>query len=117
MKVLIVDDEHLVRWFLERALMKWGHEVVSVSSSDEAMGRITTGGFDVMFTDLRMPGGNGAQLVRSVREMTLDGLKIVVCSAFITSEMAEDFRKKGILTLKKPFKLVELENTLKLCSA
>lgn len=115
MKVLVVDDEQLVRWFLERALSKWGHEVISVSSSQEALSRMGDSDFDVLFTDLRMPTGNGAHLVTRVREMAGKTLKIVVCSAFITPEMATDFKKKGILTLKKPFKLVELEDTLRLC--
>lgn len=117
MKVLVVDDEQLVRWFLERALRKWGHEVVSVSNTADALNKMKKEEFDVLFTDLRMPEGNGSMLVSEVREKTDKPLKIVVCSAFITSELATDYGKKGILTLKKPFKLAELESTLRMCSA
>lgn len=114
-RILVVDDEQLVRWFLERALKKWGHEVISVGSSGEAVSQLKNSAFDIIFTDLRMPEGNGTDLIKVLREKP-DGIKIVVCSAFITSELADDFKKKGILILKKPFKLAELENTLKLCS-
>lgn len=115
MKVLVVDDEQLVRWFLERALKKWGHEVESVSNSADALKRIGGETFDVLFTDLRMPGGNGALLVKAVSEMPQRPKKIVVCSAYISQDMADNFKELGIITLKKPFKLAELEATIKSC--
>lgn len=115
MRVLVVDDEQLVRWFLERALSKWGHEVQSVSCTKDALAAMDGVEFDVLFTDLRMPEGNGATLVKIVGEIPDKNMKIVVCSAFITAEMVKDFSKKGILTLKKPFKLAELERTLLMC--
>ena len=115
MNILVVDDEQLVRWFLERALKKWGHEVVSAPSSQDALALLDDKRFDVLFTDLRMPEGNGAQLIKQVCEMPNKCSKIVVCSAFITTEMARDFGTKGILTLKKPFKLNELEAVLAMC--
>jgi DNA-binding NtrC family response regulator len=114
MRVLVVDDEQLVRWFLERALKKWGHEVVTADSSRVALTHFETSSFDVMFTDLRMPEENGANLIEKIKDEN-SKLKIVVCSAFVTNEMAEDFKRKGILTIKKPFRLSELEETLKRC--
>ncbi|MGD8351571.1 MAG: hypothetical protein PVG55_01110, partial [Nitrospirota bacterium] len=41
--------------------------------------------------------------------------KVVVCSAFITADMAGDFKSKGYLTLKKPFKLSELQDAMRQC--
>lgn len=115
MEVLIVDDEQLVRWFLERALRKWGHNVCSASNVREAIEILEQKKIDILFTDLRMPEGNGADIIKKVSELTYNP-KIVVCSAFITQEMAEDFHAQGILTLKKPFKLAELEGVLSRCS-
>ena len=115
MKVIVVDDEQLVRWFLERALKKWGHEVVSAASGQDALALLENSNCDVLFTDLRMPEGNGAQLIKQVAGMPDKCGRIVVCSAFITAEMAKDYESKGILSLKKPFKLGELEGVLKEC--
>jgi len=115
MKVLVVDDEQLVRWFLERALKKWGYEVVSVSSPRDALSQMENNSFDILITDLRMPEGNGTELLEDVRQKTDRPQNIVVCSAFITAEMSKEFKKQGIHTLKKPFKLAELEKTLGLC--
>ena len=116
MKVLVVDDEQLVRWFLERALMKWGHDVVSVSNAREALDQISHGNFDVLFTDLRMPEESGTKVLNSLDKMQTNSMTVVVCSAFITPELSRDFKDKGYLTLKKPFKLAELEATLNNCT-
>lgn len=115
MRIIIVDDEELVRWFLERALRKWGHEVISVPNISEAFGLIKKEPFDMLFTDLRMPEGNGTSLIKKVSEIA-NNPKIVVCSAYITTEMAEEFHERGICTLKKPFKLDELERVLDVCA-
>jgi DNA-binding NtrC family response regulator len=64
--------------------------------------------------DLRMPDGNGRELIEKIANLTLN-LKVVVCSAFITSEEEEEFRDKGICILKKPFTLDELNRVVQQC--
>jgi DNA-binding NtrC family response regulator len=116
MKVLVVDDEQLVRWFLDRALKKSGHDVVTAANISEAFSKLSTEQIDLLFLDLRMPQGSGVDLIKQ-----LDALprkpKIIVCSAFITTELEEEFRKSNILILKKPFKLDELNEVLDQCLA
>ncbi len=114
MNVLVVDDEQLVRWFLDRALKKSGHEVTTASNIAEAAEMLSAGKTDLLFVDLRMPDGGGVELIRQI-ENAGRRLKIIVCSAFITRELEDEFRAKGICTLKKPFKLGELNDTLKHC--
>lgn len=113
-KVLIVDDEQLVRWFLDRALRKSGYEVVAVPTIAEAYEKITQGQFDMLFLDLRMPEGNGTELLAKIDNLPQKP-RIVVCSAFITNDLEEEFRSKGIFVLRKPFKLDELSMTVKQC--
>lgn len=114
MNVLVVDDEQLVRWFLDRALKKSGHDVITASNITEAAEKLRTGKIDLLFIDLRMPEGGGVELIRQI-ENAQQRPKIIVCSAFITGELEHEFRSKGICTLKKPFKLDELNDTLKQC--
>jgi two-component system nitrogen regulation response regulator GlnG len=116
MKILVVDDEQLVRWFLERALSKWGHEVITASNINDAMKQIGSGSVDILFTDLRMPEGNGADMLDSLSDLAENLPKVVVCSAFITADMAKDFKDKGFVTLKKPFKLSELQEAVTQCT-
>lgn len=115
MKILVVDDEQLVRWFLDRALRKSGHEVVAVSNISEAFEKLQTEKFDMLFVDLRMPEGRGAELIEKMEKL-IQKPRVVVCSAFITSEMEEEFRNKGLCILKKPFKLDELSSAVQQCS-
>lgn len=114
MKILVVDDEQLVRWFLDRALRKSGHEVITASNISDASAKLDSEKIDILFLDLRMPEGNGAELIKELSNKAHKP-KIVVCSAFITSELEEEFREKGINVLKKPFKINELNNTVKKC--
>lgn len=114
MKILVVDDEQLVRWFMDRALKKGGHEVITAANIMEASARLDAGDIDLLFIDLRMPEGNGTELIKKVVNSPSQP-KIIVCSAFITQELEDEFREKGICILKKPFKLEELNNTLQNC--
>ncbi|GAB4489316.1 MAG: hypothetical protein OHK006_20840 [Thermodesulfovibrionales bacterium] len=113
-RVLVVDDEQLVRWFLDRALRKGGFEVVAVSNITEAYELLSKEQFDLLFLDLRMPQGSGTDLIGKIDRLPQKP-KIVVCSAFITSDLDAEFRSKGIFVLKKPFKLDELSLTVKQC--
>jgi DNA-binding NtrC family response regulator len=114
MKILVVDDEQLVRWFMDRALRKGGHEVITASNVSEASERMQSEEIDLLFIDLRMPEGNGTELIKKVVNLPRKP-KIIVCSAYITSELETEFREEGICILKKPFKLDELNCALKSC--
>ncbi len=111
-KALVVDDEDLILWFLQRALQKHGYIVETARNIKEAYERLSKEKFDIIFTDLRMPGGNGTELLAGMGEITQKA-RVIVCSAYVNPELAELFRDKGIDILKKPFRLDELEEFLK----
>jgi two-component system NtrC family response regulator len=69
MKILVVDDEQLVRWFLDRALRKSGHEVTTVASVSEAFKKLEAEKFDMLFLDLRMPEGSGTELLEKLEKL------------------------------------------------
>ncbi len=115
MKILVVDDEQLVRWFMERALRKSGHEVISVSNVADAFERLASQDIDLLFIDLRMPKGSGMEVVKKVAGSSRN-TKIVVCSAFVTAELEDELKSNGVHVLKKPFKLDELVAVVKNCS-
>lgn len=114
LRVLVVDDENLVRWFLDRALKKSGFDVLTASNINEAYASLSSDSYDLLFVDLRMPDGGGAELIRKIDSLPKKP-KVVVCSAFITSELEDQFRSQGICILKKPFKLDELNSVVKQC--
>jgi len=112
MKALVIDDEKLVRWFLERALKKWDFEVKTASNGDEATAMLERERYDIVFTDLKMPAADGTLVIEYLSKLS-DPPRIIVCSAYITAEMEEEYASRGIYSLKKPFKLDELEKALR----
>ena len=66
MKVLVVDDEQLVRWYLERAFRKKGHQVITAENVEDASVKLSSEAVDVLITDIRMPGEDGTVLIGKV---------------------------------------------------
>ena len=73
-KVLLVEDEVLIRDLITEALIDEGFEVHAVGTADDALDRLATGTpVDILFTDVNLPGGmDGAELARRARELRPD---------------------------------------------
>jgi CheY-like chemotaxis protein len=77
--ILVVDDEEAMLGFLARYLGSRGHAVVAARSGAEALTLAQSGGFDVCIVDLRMPGMDGVELVRRLRQSPAGAhLRIVI---------------------------------------
>jgi DNA-binding response OmpR family regulator len=114
MKILVVDDEQLVQWFLDRTLRKGGHEVITAGNVRDATAQLSSESIDVLVTDLRMPGENGTALIGKV-DIRGKKPKVIVCSAFVTAELEEELRQKGVCILRKPIALDELNEAVQIC--
>jgi phosphoserine phosphatase RsbU/P len=68
MNIFIVDDDPTSRMILSAALEKLGHQVSSASSADEALSVLETGHVPILISDMVMPGMNGLDLCRRIRE-------------------------------------------------
>src|SRR5580692_10518860 len=81
-RILVVEDEALIRFAIAEALRELGVSVVEAASADEAWQYLTAGGsVDLVFTDHRMPGSmSGARLAARIR--TQYRIAVVVTSAF-----------------------------------
>jgi CheY-like chemotaxis protein len=65
-KVLVADDEFLIRWSLSEALSKEGYEVKIVEDGNKALETINSEFFDFVITDLMMPGINGWEVLERI---------------------------------------------------
>ncbi len=107
-RVLVVDDERGMRDFLEIFFRREGMEVVTATSVAEAHAQIEADDFDLIMTDVQMPGGSGIELLRSVKEASPETV-VIVMTAFATTETAIEAMKEGAYDyLTKPFKIDEL---------
>jgi CheY-like chemotaxis protein len=78
-KILVADDEPKLGNVVTQMLQLDGHEVLRVGGGQEALKGLASGRFDVVVTDLRMPGTDGLAVLRAARGMAsaceLDGLR------------------------------------------
>ena len=79
-RVLVVDDDSFSREFLTEAARSLGINTASCTSGEEALEHVRHHGIDLVFTDLRMPGMSGAELVRKMSQEFPD-IPVVVVTA------------------------------------
>lgn len=107
-RILVVDDEVLMRNFLVEALRRKGLEAVAAENGDKALNLLNDQSFDLVITDMKMPGVSGMDVLKFVKEISPRTLVIVV-TAFGTIENAVEAMKSGAFHyLIKPFSLESL---------
>ncbi|WP_428262535.1 sigma-54-dependent transcriptional regulator [Haliangium sp.] len=101
-RVLIVDDEEGIRSFVAECLEMDGHEVEEAASGEQALERLRRGRFELVFTDLRMPGMSGLELLEAVHAEQPE-VEFVMLTAFGNVETAVQAMKLGAFDyLQKP---------------
>jgi DNA-binding NtrC family response regulator len=66
-KVLVVDDDPVVGQSFDRVLSRKGYAVITAANGDEALAKLATEKYDIVFTDLRMPGMDGLEVAERVK--------------------------------------------------
>ena len=111
--VLVVDDEPDIRELLELTLIKMGIGVVVAGSLGEAKDRLKQSRFDLCLTDMRLPDGEGLDLVRHIATLGFD-LPVAVITAFGSAENAVAALKAGAFDyVSKPIGLDQLRALVK----
>ena len=111
--VLVVDDEPDIRELLELTLIKMGVGVVVAGSVSEAKSRLAEGRFDLCLTDMRLPDGEGLELVRHISGLGVD-LPVAVITAFGSADNAVAALKAGAFDyVSKPVGLEQLRALIK----
>lgn len=111
--VLVVDDDASVLFASRRILMKFGYTVLEAPGGEEALqlARAHAPRIDVVLTDMRMPGMDGATLASRMAAM-LPGVRIVYMSGYTDGLPEQDLKAPGRAFLAKPFTLEQLTDTL-----
>ena len=114
-RILIVDDEELVRDVVSRMLERLGYEVVAVASGQEAVAYYRDSGQEVagVIIDFRMPTMNGRQCFRALKAIDPD-LRAVLATGGGAEASMRDLLDEGLAALvKKPFEIGGLEAALR----
>lgn len=107
-RILLVDDEPTVRRLLTRFLTRLGYEIESAGCVDDALVLIRPGRFDLVLTDLRLPGASGLDLLVEIRARA-PGTRMILMSADAdvhAASMAIDLGVDQLIV--KPFELDDL---------
>ncbi|MBI5569747.1 MAG: response regulator [Desulfomonile tiedjei] len=112
-KVLVLDDEQIVLDSVSRILEEENFEVKTCHAGGEAVNVLKEGGFDILITDLKMPGMDGLQAMEALADVDPD-LSMIMATAYSTVDSAVKAMKLGAVDyIRKPFtpdQLVELVN-------
>ena len=116
-RILAVDDDGLVRRSLEILLREAGFDPTVASSGQEALGFLVQRHFDLLITDIRMPGMDGLQVIQAVRqychEMKKQPIPEIVLTAYNDEQVKQSAIRMGVREfLLKPFKIDEFLKAL-----
>jgi len=107
-RILAVDDEPVILDSFRKILVLAGYNVDTVESGPEALGLVQRNDYDFVFTDLKMPGMDGVEVVKGVKHLRPD-VDVAVITGYATIETAVETMKFGASDyVQKPFTEEEL---------
>ena len=112
-KIMIVDDDQTMKSSLIEWFESEDHHVYGASSGEEAIEKIADGSFNIIITDLKMPGIDGLELLRYVKREH-HNTEVIIMTAYGTVETAVNAMKEGAYDyVVKPFSPEEIDMVVK----
>ncbi len=112
-KILVVDDEHLIRWSLEQNLKKQGYEVTTAGSGEDALRLLQEESPELLLLDVQLPGMNGMEVLEKVKELDEEVIVIMVTALGVLETAVKAMRLGAYDYINKPFNLDELAIVIK----
>ena len=106
--VLVIDDEKGILQIIRQALTKFGHNVETAADGQEGIRKFDDGSFDIVITDIRMPGIDGNGVVKHIRNSEKQFIPVIAISGtpWLMESNAFD------MVLAKPFPLKKLVESI-----
>jgi DNA-binding response OmpR family regulator len=114
MKILIVDDDKLTLHSLQHITENLGHKTSLVENGEEAIKLVNNEKFDLIISDIMMPGISGLSLVTVLRSFHLCTMPIIMISTLHNQPLLDAAMEAGANDfISKPFSMYDIENKLK----
>ncbi|MCL2670058.1 MAG: sigma-54 dependent transcriptional regulator [Syntrophaceae bacterium] len=111
--ILIIDDDQTMRLALQESLASCGYHVVAAEDGEEGVELFQRRAFDLVITDMKMPGMTGIEVLRDVKKLAPE-IPVILVTAYGTVNTAVEAMKEGAAEfIMKPFSLDDLEGVVK----
>jgi DNA-binding NtrC family response regulator len=112
-KILVVDDDKLIRWSLKELFAQEGYEVKAVATTKEALEQAEDKSYDLIFADLEIKDENSTEMLRKMTSF-LPEAKIIILSALTRQQMESQIGDLNIFSIiEKPFKSEQIKSIVK----
>lgn len=114
MNILIIEDDKLTLNLLQFCIQNLGHTAFLANNADQALPDILNGKYDLLITDIMMPGISGLSLVHDIRSEKKCNIPIIMMSALNNKPLLEKAFEAGANDfIAKPFSMEDLAEKLK----
>jgi two-component system, NtrC family, response regulator AtoC len=107
-KILVVDDEKMIRWSLGEALRGWGYEPIDVETASAALAAFDADPPSAILLDINLPDGSGIDVLRKIRNRQSDAVVIMITANVLVDETIAALRGGAYDFIGKPINLEEL---------
>jgi DNA-binding NtrC family response regulator len=107
-RILVVDDEENMVHFLTKLLRGGGFEVEAARTGEEALARLRAGSFELVLTDLRLPDGDGIDVLKAARELHPETVVVLITAYGTIGSAIEAMRAGAYDYVTKPFRAGEI---------
>ena len=107
-KILVVDDEKMIRWSLGEALRGWGFEPIEAETASAALSLFEAESPVAVLLDINLPDGSGIDVLRKVRQRQADAVVIMITANVLVDETIAALRGGAYDFIGKPINLEEL---------
>ncbi|MEO0062068.1 MAG: hypothetical protein RLZZ08_628 [Pseudomonadota bacterium] len=107
-RILLVEDEDMVRAVAERALTRQGYTVITASDGDEGLEAVRRNAdFDIVVSDVVMPSMDGPAMAREIRQLA-PGLPVLFMSGYAEEQLRREIDIEGMHFISKPFSVAQI---------
>lgn len=107
-RILVVDDEKMIRWSLGEALRGWGFEPVEAATASAALAAFESEPFAAVLLDINLPDGSGLEVLRKLRQREPEAVIIMITANVLVDETIAALRGGAYDFIGKPINLEEL---------
>jgi len=108
-KILVVDDEKMIRWSLGEALRGWGYEPIQAETATAGLAAFDADQPDAILLDINLPDGSGLEVLRQIRHRQSDAVVIMITANVLVDETIAALRGGAYDFIGKPINLEELQ--------